>query len=182
MQFEPGYFTDTEGGTVEEVTADDSSDPPEPGDDIYASSFERWFNQMRRNRRNRRSESIRSPNDDRDDVDGSENTASEEDVGNFPVQGPPRDEASYEDDSEPGPSAKRVRLSEGEAATAGPSSSSSSMPRLVDAAAAIPCAAATPLSLSSHPLYQERDTNDQQNEDSNRDNAPASARGGSPFQ
>ena len=182
VQFEPGYFTDTEGGTVEEVTADDSSDPPEPGDDTYASSFERWFNQMRRNRRNRRSESIRSPNDNHDDVDGSENTASEEDVGNFPVQGPQLDEASDRDDSEQAPSAKRMRLSAEEAAIAVRSSSSSSMPRLVDAAAAVPCAAATPLSLSSHPLYQERDTNDQQNDDSNRDNAPASARGGSPFQ
>ena len=182
VQFEPGYFTDTEEGTIDIVIPDDSSDPPETDDDVYASSFERWYNQLRRNRRNRRSESIRSPNDDRDDVDGSENTASEEDVGNFPVQGPPRDEASDEDDSEPEPSAKRVRLSEEEAATAGPSSSSSSMPRLVDAAAAVPCAAATPLSLSSHPLYQQRNTNDQQNEDSNRDDAPASARGGSPFQ
>ena len=137
---------------------------------------------MRRNRHNRRSTDIRSPNDDRDDVDGSENTASETDVGNFPAQGPPSDEASDEDNLGPEPSAKRLRLSDEEAAAAGASSSSSSMPRLIDAAAAVPCAAATPLSLSSHPLYRERDTNDQQNEDSNRDNAPASARGGSPFQ
>ena len=180
-QFEQGYFTDTEGGTVEEATADDSSDPPEPGDDIYASSFERWFNQIRRNRRARRSESIRSPNDDRDDVDGRENTASEEDVGNFPVRGPQRDRERDEDDSEPEPSTKRVRLSEEEAATAVRSSSSSSIPRLVDAAAAVPCAAATPLSLSSHPLYQQRNTVDQQNENSDRDETPASERGGSPF-
>ena len=180
-QYEPGYFTETEGNEVEEQFADDSSDPSEPGDDVYASSFERWFNLMRRNRRNRRATNIRSPNDDRDDVDGSENTASEEDVGNFPVRGPQRDRTRDEDDSEPEPSTKRVRLSVEEAATAVRSSSSSSMPRLVDAAAAVPCAAATPLSLSSHPLYQQRNTNDRQNEDSDRDDTPASERGGSPF-
>ena len=179
-QYEPGYFTETEGHEVEEQFADDSSDPSEPGDDTYASSFERWFNLMRRNRRNRRATNIRSPNDDRDDVDGSECTASEEDVGNFPERGPPRDRE--QDNSRPEPSSKRMRLSDEEAAAAGRSSSSSSAPRLVDTAAAVPCAAATPLSLSSHPLYQQRNTNDQQNEDSDRDETPASERGGSPFQ
>ena len=181
-QYEPGYFTETEGNEVEDNLADDSSEDLDPDDDIYASSFERWFNLMRRNRRNRRSADRRSPNDDRDDVDGSENTASETNVGNFPAQGPPQDDDSDEDILEPEPNAKRSRLADDEAAAAGPSCSSSSMPRLIDAAAAVPCAAATPLSLSSHPLYRERDTNDQQNEDSNRDNAPASARGGSSFQ
>ena len=176
-QYEPGYFTETEGNA-----ADDSSEEPDPDDDVYASSFERWFNLMRRNRRNRRSTDIRSPNDDRDDVDGSENTASETNIGNFPSQGPPRSDDSDEDVLDPEPDAKRSRLSNSDAATARPSSSSGSMPRLIDAAAAIPCAAATPLSLSSHPLYSEENTNDHENEDGNRDNDSAPRRDGSSFQ
>ena len=181
-QYEPGYFTETEGNEVEEQFADDSSEEPDPDDDIYASSFERWFNLMRRNRRNRRSTDVRSPNDNRDDVDGSENTASETNVGNFPAQGPPQSDDSDEDILDPEPDAKRTRLADDEAAAARPSSSSGSMPRLIDAAAAVPCAAATPLSLSSHPLYREEDTNDQQNEDGNRDNDSAPRRDGSSFQ
>ena len=87
-----------------------------------------------------------------------------------------------EDVLDPEPDPKRSRLADDEAAVTRPSSSSGSMPRLIDAAAAVPCAAASLLSLSSHPLYREEDTNDQQNEVSTRDNAFASRRGGSSFQ
>ena len=82
-QYEPGYFTENEENEEEEDLTDDPPDSPD--DDAYASSFERWFNFMRRNRRNRRATARRSPNDDRDDVDGSENTASETDIGNLPT-------------------------------------------------------------------------------------------------
>ena len=181
-QYEPGYFTETEGNEVEEDFADDLSEDLDPDDDAYASSFERWFNLMRRNRRNRRATDRHSPSDDRDDVDGSENTASETNTGNLPAHGPPQNSDSDEDILDPEPDAKRSRLADDEAAVARPSSSSGSMPRLIDAAAAVPCAAANMLSLSSHPLYREEDTNDQQNEDGNRDNASASRRDGSSFQ
>ena len=142
---------------------------------------------MRRNRRNRRATARRSPNDDRDDVDGSENTASETDVGNLPAHGPPRDYDHDGGNQDPEPDAKRQRVTDNEAVDDRPSSSSGSMPPLVNVAAAIPCAAASPLSLSSHPLdhasqTSEEDANDQQNENSNRDNTSASRREGSSFQ
>ncbi len=84
-QYEPGYFTENEENAEEEDLTDDPPDSPD--DDSYASSFELWFNSMRRNLRNRRATTRRSPDDDRDDVDGSENTASETDIGNFPPHG-----------------------------------------------------------------------------------------------
>ena len=143
---------------------------------------------MRRNRQNRRATRRRSPNDDRDDVDGSENTASETDIGNLLPHGLPPDSDPDGGDHDPEPDAKRQRVNDNEAIDDIPSSSSSgSVPPLINVAAAIPCAAASPLSLSSHPLYHasqssEEDTNDQQNENSNRDNASASRREGSSFQ
>ena len=141
---------------------------------------------MRRNRRNRRAIIRRSPNDDRDDVDGSENTASETDIGNLPPHGLPPDCDPDGGDHDPEPDAKRQRVTDNEAIDDIPSSSSGSVP-LINVAAAIPCAAASPLSLTSHPLYHanqtgEEDTNDQRTENSNRDNASASRREGSPFQ
>ena len=167
-QYEPGYFTDHEENEEEEEDLTD--DPPDsPDDDNYASSFERWFNFMRRNRRNRRATTRRSPSDDRDDVDGSENTASETDIGNFPPHGLPPDSDPDGGDRDPEPDAKRQRVSDNETFGGVPSSSSGSMPPLINVAAAIPCAAASPLSLTSHPLYHanqkgEEDTNDQRTE------------------
>ena len=151
---------------------------------------------MRRNRRDRRAAIRRSPNDDRDDVDGSENTASETDVGNLPLHGLRPDSDPIDGDPDPEPDAKRQRVSDNETLCGVPSSSSGSIPPLINVAAATPCAAAGPLSLVSHPLYQrgaggndnradqtyEEDTNDQQAEDSNRDHTSASRRDGSSFQ
>ena len=42
---------------------------------------------MLRNRQNRRNAVRQSPDDDHDDVDGSEDTASETNVDNFPLDG-----------------------------------------------------------------------------------------------
>ena len=193
-QSEPGYFTEHEENEEEEDLTDDPTDSPT--DDDYASSFQRWFNLMRRNRRDRRATIRRSPNDDRDDVDGSENTASETDIGNFPPRGLCPHSDPIGGDPDPEPDAKRQRVSNNETLGGVPSSSSGSVPPLINVAAAIPCAAAAPLSLASHPLYQrgaegddnhadrteEEDTNDQQTENRNRDHASASRREGSPFQ
>ena len=151
---------------------------------------------MRRNRQKRRVTIRRSPNDDRDDVDGSENTASETDVGNLPLHGLRPDSDPVGGDHDPGPNAKRQRVSDNETLGGVPSLSFGSMPPLINIAAATPCAAASPLSLVSHPLYQrgaggndnhadqtyEEDTNDQQAEDSNRDSPSASRRENSSFQ
>ena len=142
---------------------------------------------MRRNRRYRRATIRRSPNDDRDDVDGSENTASETDIGNLPPHGLPPDCDPDGGDHDPEPDAKRQRVTDSDTVADAPSSSSGFVPPLINVAAAVPCAAASPLSLTSHPLYHtdqtgEEDTNDQQTENSNRDNASASRREGSSFQ
>ena len=115
------------------------------------------------------------------------NTASETDLGNLPMHGPPPDYDPDGGNHDPEPDAKRQRVTDNEAVADTPSSSSGLVPPLINVAAAIPCAAASPLSLTSHPLYHtnqtgEEDTNDRQTENSNRDNASALRREGSPFQ
>ena len=195
-EYEPGYFTEHEENEEEEERLTD--DPPvNPSTDEYNSSFQQWFNLMLRRRRDRRNAARQSPDDDRDDVDGSKNTASETDVGNFPpvgvCPGSESDHSIHEPDSEP--DHKRQRTDDNDPHCV-QSSSSGSMPPLINAAAAIPCAAANPLSLVSHPLYQQGngdnddhavqniddDTNDHQADDSNRDHASATRRTGSSFQ
>ena len=84
-EYEPGYFTDHEENEEEEDLADDP--PVSLTVNENASSFQQWFELMLRNRQSRRNTARQSPDEDRDDVDGSENTASETDVGNFPSVG-----------------------------------------------------------------------------------------------
>ena len=153
---------------------------------------------MLRNRRNRRNAERRGPDDDHDDVDGSEDTASETNASNFPSTEVHRDNDSDcgEPEPDPEPELKRQRVDNDDSDHA-QVSSSGSLPPLITVAAAVPCAAANPLSLVSHPLYQrgagndnnpaeqnhdnEDDAFDHQAENSNRDHVSASRRNGSPF-
>ena len=156
-EYEPGYFTEHEENEEEEEEEeeeDPTDDPPVSlSTNEYASSFQQWFNLMLRRRRDRRNAARQSPDDDRDDVDGSENTASETDVGNFPPVGVCPGSDSDHGVQEPGsePDLKRQRTDDHNPHCV-QSSSSGSMPPLINVAAAVPCAAANPLSLVSHPL------------------------------
>ena len=194
--YEPGYFTEHEENEEEEDLADDP--PVNLTVNENASSFQQWFALMLRNRRNRRNAERRCPDDDRDDVDGSENTASQTNASNFPSTEVRRDNDSDrgEPEPDPEPELKRQRVDNDDSDHA-QVSSSGSLPPLITVAAAVPCAAANPLSLSSHPLYQsgaggednpaEHDHNnnddafDHHAENSNRDHVSASRRSGSPF-
>ena len=66
---------------------------------------------MLRNRQNRRNAVRQSPDDDHDDVDGSEDTASETNVDNFPLEEgrPGSDSDCGEPEPDPEPERSRVR-------------------------------------------------------------------------
>ena len=193
---EPGYFTEHE---VNEEEVDLTDDPPvDLAINENASSFQQWYALMLRNRRNRRNAEQRRPDDDRDDVDGSENTASEANASYLPSTEahPDADSDPGEPEPDPEPELKRQRI-DNEDITDAQASSSGSLPPLITVAAAIPCAAANPLSQISHPLYQsdadgegnpaERDDDgndeafDHYIDNSNRDHASALRRNDSSF-
>ena len=194
--YEPGYFTEHEENEEEEDLTDDS--PVDLTVNEIASSCQQWFALMLRNRRHRRNAERRCPDDDHDDVDGSENAASETNASNFPLTEVHHDNDSDcgEPEPDPEPELKRQRVDNEESDHA-QVSSSGSLPPLITVAAAVPCAAANPLSLVSHPLYQsgaggennpaEHDHNnnddafDHHADNSNHDHIPASRRNGSSF-
>ena len=194
--YEPGYFTEHEENEEEEDLTDDP--PVDLAINENASSFQQWYALILRNRRNRRNAEQRHPDNDRDDVDGSENTASEANASYFPSTEahPDADSDHGEPEPDPEPELKRQRT-DNEDITDAQVSSSGSLPPLITVAAAIPCAAANPLSQISHPFYRsgadaegnpaERDDNcndeafDRYVENSNRDRASTLRRNDSFF-